>query len=35
LTSVTINPKETITLTAVAPSPVATQWRLTFLDSNG
>ena len=35
LTSVTINPKETITLTAVSPSPVATQWRLTFLDSNG
>ncbi len=35
LTSVTINPKETITLTAVAPSPAATQWRLTFLDQNG
>ncbi len=32
LTSVTIKPKETITLTAVAPSPTAVQWRLTFLD---
>ena len=32
LTSVTIKPKETITLTAVAPSPQAVQWRLTFLD---
>jgi len=32
LTSVTIQPKETITLTSVAPSPAATQWRLTFLD---
>jgi uncharacterized protein YcfL len=33
LTSVTIKPKETITLTAVAPSPQAVQWRLTFLDA--
>ena len=32
LTSVTIKPKETITLTSVAPSPQAVQWRLTFLD---
>jgi uncharacterized protein YcfL len=32
LTSVQIKPKETITLTAVAPAPSATQWRLTFLD---
>lgn len=32
LTSVTIQPKETITLTSVAPSPAATQWRLTFVD---
>ena len=32
LTSVTIKPKETITLTSVAPSPQAIQWRLTFLD---
>jgi len=32
LTVVTIKPKETITITGVAPSPRATQWRLTFLD---
>lgn len=32
LTSVTIQPKETITLTSVAPAPNAAQWRLTFLD---
>lgn len=32
LTSVTIKPKETITLTSVSPAPAATQWRLTFLD---
>jgi uncharacterized protein YcfL len=32
LTSVTIKPKETITLTSVGPSPAATKWRLTFLD---
>ncbi|MFM7259460.1 MAG: DUF1425 domain-containing protein [bacterium] len=32
MTSVTIKPKETITLTSVAPSPAAEQWRLTFLD---
>jgi uncharacterized protein YcfL len=32
LTSVTIKPKETITLTSVSPSPQAVQWRLTFLD---
>jgi uncharacterized protein YcfL len=31
---VTIKPKETITITAVAPSPTAKQWRLTFLDQN-
>lgn len=34
LTSVTIHPKETITLTSVAPTPTASQWRLTFLDQN-
>ncbi|MEY3020828.1 MAG: hypothetical protein RIS86_24 [Planctomycetota bacterium] len=33
-TPVTIKPKETITITSVAPSPAATQWRLTFLDEN-
>ncbi|MFZ4750496.1 MAG: DUF1425 domain-containing protein [Phycisphaerales bacterium] len=32
LTSVTIQPKETLTLTSVAPGPTATQWRLTFVD---
>ncbi|MFZ9879954.1 MAG: DUF1425 domain-containing protein [Phycisphaerales bacterium] len=32
LTSVTIKPKETITLTSVSPAPAASQWRLTFLD---
>ncbi|MFM7052051.1 MAG: DUF1425 domain-containing protein [Planctomycetota bacterium] len=32
LTSVTIKPKETITLTSVSPAPAAAQWRLTFLD---
>jgi len=32
MTSVTIKPKETITLTSVSPAPAATQWRLTFLD---
>lgn len=32
LTSVTIKPKETITLTSVGPSPAAQKWRLTFLD---
>jgi len=32
LTSVTIHPKETITLSSVAPTPSASQWRLTFLD---
>lgn len=31
-TSVAIQPKETITLTSVAPSPAATDWRVTFLD---
>jgi uncharacterized protein YcfL len=31
---VTIKPKETITITAVSPSPAAKQWRLTFLDQN-
>jgi uncharacterized protein YcfL len=34
MTSVTIKPKETITITSVAPSPAAEQWRLTFLDRN-
>lgn len=34
MTSVTIKPKETITITSVAPAPTATQWRLTFLDEN-
>ena len=33
MTSVTIKPKETITLTSVAPSPAAVEWRLTFLDA--
>jgi len=33
MTSVTIKPKETITLTAVAPAPSAVEWRLTFLDA--
>ena len=32
LTSVTIKPKETITLTSVGPSPAAKKWRLTFID---
>lgn len=32
LTSVTIQPKETITLSSVAPAPAATQWRLTLVD---
>lgn len=32
MTSVTIKPKETITLTSVSPAPAATQWRLTLLD---
>jgi len=33
MTSVTIKPKETITLTSVAPSPAAVEWRLTFIDA--
>jgi uncharacterized protein YcfL len=32
MTSVTIEPRQTLTLTAVAPAPDAAQWRLTFLD---
>jgi uncharacterized protein YcfL len=32
MTSVTIEPRQTLTLTAVAPAPNAAQWRLTFLD---
>jgi uncharacterized protein YcfL len=32
MTSVTIQPRETIAVTGVAPTPSATQWRLTFLD---
>lgn len=32
LISVSIHPKETITLSSVATSATATQWRLTFLD---
>lgn len=32
LTSATIQPKETITLSSVAPAPAATQWRLTLVD---
>ena len=31
-TSVAIQPKQTVTLTSVAPSPAATDWRVTFLD---
>ena len=30
----TIKPKETIQLTTVAPSPMATQWQLKLLDTN-
>ena len=32
LTITTIKPKETITITGVAPAPRATQWKLTLLD---
>lgn len=32
MTSITIEPKQTLTLTSVAPTPSASQWRLTFLD---
>lgn len=31
-TSVVMQPKQTVTLTSVAPSPAATDWRVTFLD---
>lgn len=32
MTSATIEPRMTITLTSVAPTPAATTWRLTLLD---
>ena len=32
LTSVSIHPKETITLTSIAGTTAASQWRLTFID---
>ena len=32
MTGVTIEPRQTITLSGVAPTPAATEWRLTFID---